>query len=467
MAVSRDNNNVKLASATMRLYEVRKEISSRGMPQFNKSAVVGSHRDELMKVAALLRQEAIEKQDLLEKLAVGGRLGAVLSAGKKLLPMAAKAFKPAGPLASTMAAKTLKLPSAVPRAGKRLGESLKSVPKEILKLPYTVPRDVIKGTGQVLSSAARTIRNPSQTFKNYRSPGAAVQQSIKDYPASPISQAGSAARNLLRDTAGVPANSKTSIVGDLGRTLWNPSIPTAGRTASSLGTGAKIGGPILAANAYVAGKGAVTKADEFIANQPITGNEKIDSYLDPASRQAYNRKLYYETFPKTLWSGITGKNPVDKQLVNDVASRIWNSVSNSRHTIGEKSTEDIPYSLKNLLTKQIGGRIADLGDKVKKQPLVQTLRALHESGDLTIENLQNSEVYKGLVASVNSLKPSDKLSKEQLEAYKQWLLDYVKELPSKATEATSQVSRHLPDQVSRWTTGKNPVDPAVRRSLEN
>ena len=109
MAVSRDNNNVKLASATMRLYEVRKEISSRGMPQFNKSAVVGSHRDELMKVAALLRQEAIEKQDLLEKLAVGGRLkavgGTILSIGKylgkKLLPAAAKTLKPAGSLAGT------------------------------------------------------------------------------------------------------------------------------------------------------------------------------------------------------------------------------------------------------------------------------------------------------------------------------------------------------------------------------
>lgn len=435
MAISRDNNSVKLASATMRLYEVRKEISSRGMPQFNKSAVVGSHRDELMKVAALLRQEAIEKQDLLEKLAVGGRYGAVLGGvkwlGKKFLSA------PAG-----------------------AGKALKSAPKDILKLPYTLARDTIKGTGQVLGSATRTIRNPSQTFKNYRSPGAAVQQSIKDYPASPISQVGSAARNLLRDTAGVSANSKTSIVGDLGRTFWNPSIPTAGRTASSLGTGMKIGGPVLAANALLAGKGAVTKADEFIANQPITGNEKIDSYLTPESRQAYNRKLYYETFPKTLWSGLTGNNPVDKQLVNDVASRIWNSVSNSRHTIGEKSTEDIPYSLKNLVTKQVGGRIADLGDKVKHQPLVETLHALYESGDLNIENLQNSEVYKGLVASFTSLKPSDKLSKEQLEAYKQWLLDYLKELPS-------QASRHLPDQVSRWTTGKNPVDPAARRSLEN
>jgi hypothetical protein len=438
MAVSRDNNNVKLASATMRLYEVRKEISSRGMPQFNKSAVVGSHRDELMKVAALLRQEAIEKQDLLEKLAVGGRLkavgGTILSIGKylgkKLLPAAAKTLKPAGSLAGTTAAKTL-------------------------KLPYTLARDTIKGTSQALGTTSRTIRNPVQTFKNYRSPGAAVQQSIKDYPASPISQVGSAARNLLRDTAGVPANSKTSIVGDLGRTIWNPSIPTAGRTASSLGTGTRVGGPILAANALLAGKGAVTKADEFIANQPITGNEKIDSYLTPESRRAFNREAAYGALPKSLWSGITGKNPVDSEVLKDLVTWAKSSLYNSRKSISEGVTESAPYSGKNHLINQVLGRLGALGADAQQRPIIQVLQSLHNNKEIDIEALQNSETYKGIVSAMGKLRPSGDLTPEQLEEYKAWIMNYIREMPSTATETASQASRHLSEQVS----------PLVRRSM--
>ena len=433
MAVSRDDNNVKLASATMRLYEVRKEISSRGIPQFNKSAVVGSHRDELMKVAALLRQEAIEKQDLLEKLA-GGKLRALMDAGrylgKKLLPAAAKAVKPATTLASTTAAKTL-------------------------KLPYTLARDTIKGTGQTLGTVARTVSNPVKTFKNYRSPGAAVQQSIKAYPASPISQVGSAARNLLRDTAGVPANSKTGIIRDIGKTIWNPSVPTAGRVGSSLGTGTRVGGPIVAAEAYAAGKGAVTRADEFIANQPITGNKKIDSYLTPESRREFNREAAYGAIPKSLWSGIAGKNPVDSEVLKDLVAWAKSSLYNSRKSISEGVTESAPYSGKNLFTKQLLGRLGALGDDVQQRPLVQVLKSLHENDEIDIETLQNSEVYKGIVSAMGKLRPSEDLTPAQLEEYKAWIMNYIREMPSAATGATNQAASVLSERVS----------PAVHRGM--
>jgi hypothetical protein len=69
---------IKLASAILNLDAIQRELSKYDTHRLFKSAAVGAHKAERMKVAALVRQQEIEKQ------AIGAFLGQLALGGAKM-----------------------------------------------------------------------------------------------------------------------------------------------------------------------------------------------------------------------------------------------------------------------------------------------------------------------------------------------------------------------------------------------
>ena len=90
------HNHIKIAldmhNRIQNIKAIDAELTKYNLPVLQKSAAVGAHKEERIKLAALLQQRAIEKQALLGQLAMGGAklLGKGLMGGAKLGLNAAK-----------------------------------------------------------------------------------------------------------------------------------------------------------------------------------------------------------------------------------------------------------------------------------------------------------------------------------------------------------------------------------------
>ena len=300
---------------------------------------------------------------------------------------------------------------ALPTVGRLLGGAAQTggkATKGVLNAPLKLLREAGQASRQapaVMSSAL----NPGRAFRYYRD-AAGSQASV------PVAkQLSSASRNLLRDVAGAGADKKTSVMGDIGRSLWNPSIPTArgvGKNSLPLGKGVSVGRLATAGLLGGAGYKGLSNAHNYLMNQPVTGISGVDETLGPEARKRMNKEIYYSMLPKTLWSGITGQNNVDRRMLKDVSStagkQIWNAL---RSGFQEPSTGVTGKQLAMNEAKRLAGRATQ---PFKSKTLLQTLGGMPEMVQDEYSDYRQSETMKGLGNVMGAALPQDRQEWSQL-----------------------------------------------------
>lgn len=354
-----------------------------------------------VRIAQLGRQAAEKQANIGKALSLGlkglsrlrGAGGVIKNVASKAKPVLAKAKPAAGAIANKV--------KAAPGA---IASKVKAAPSAI---PKTVV-DTAKGIPQT-AGAMTSLARPVKAFKHYRD----AAGSMRGAPA--LRQVQRAGRNLLRDTAGISTDpfhtnfKHTSAIGDALRTLWNPRVPTARGlgTARPVGSGVALGRPISAYTVGSLGVGAAGAADRYIANQPITGNQQVDALLPRPQREQFNRDLFYKHMPKTFWSGITNKNPVDSELVGEVFNRMRGAGTGALKNIGSELSGSVAHSGKKTLYNQTVGRALGALKGTTQRPLMDTVNSLRERASTSRSNIENSQAYASMRQLLGTLDPGD------------------------------------------------------------
>ena len=346
---------------------------------------------ELAKRAAAITWLEHEKQ--------AGRLTATLAAGRGLWDLVSRGMK-----ATSKA--TGKAVDAGLSAGKKGLQGAGYAGKKGLqgagwaaKQPIELARDVSKAVPQGLGAVTSPILSPKKAVNYYRNAGN-----------------GGFLRNLLRDTAGTDPAKKTSVLGDLGRTFWDPKIPTMRPFRAGLGVGKGQGLGRIGTAYWLGGAaaGGAAAADRFVANQPITSDSGIDRLVPDAVRNNYNRNLYYRQVPRIAWSGITGQNQVDQDLVLGLLRNAGRNAGGGALELAKGLVRAVPSSGKQAVKNQTVGRLASLVDEVKSQPLMQTLRNSASLNSLNTDELRKSNTFGGMKELLNILDPKTRTGRAEL-----------------------------------------------------
>jgi len=347
-----------------------------------------------VRIAQLGRQAAEKQASIGKAISLGlkglsrlrGAGSTIKNVASKTKPLLAKAKAVPGAIASKV--------KAAPRA------AASAIPRTVVEASKGIPQ-----TAGAMTSLAR----PVKAFKHYRD----AAGSMRGAPA--IRQVQRAGRNLLRDTAGISTDpfhtnfKHTSTVGDAFRTLWNPRVPTARGlgAARPVGSGVTVGRPISAYTLGSLGAGAASAADSYIASQPITGNQQVDALLPRSQREQFNRDLFYKHMPKTFWSGITNKNPVDRALVGGVFKRMREAGTGALKNFGGELSDSAAHSGKEVLRNQTIGRALSALKGTTQRPLMDTVNSLRERASTSRSNVENSQAYDSMRQLLGTLDPGD------------------------------------------------------------
>ena len=355
-------------------------------------------------------------------------------------------------LAANIASKGLAAAKHLPKVYSRLK------PAFPLRAAKSTVVDTAKGIPEA-AGALSSLARPARTFKHYRDAAGPMQG------ASTLKQMQSAARNVLRDTAGVSKGKKTNVVGDVARTLWNPHVPTARAlgTASAVGTGTPVGAPLNAALVGSLGYGGARAAGNYVDKQPITGNPRINKLFPPEARKQFNRELYYKYLPSTLWSGIRNKNPIDRQFTKDITQHFLDTGRGVAGDFGERLREAKTHSLKSLLQKQTVGRSLTKWDEISQQPFLESVRDIKMLEGVDFSTFKNSQVYASIKGLLDTLDPGD------IEGRKRLVAEVGKELLKSAYPAdkVNQVRNWIRNRLSKeQAQPSSPVAELGRQAAE-
>ena len=387
---------------------------------------------ELAKIAAAITWLEHEKQ--------AGRRQAVLAVGEGLWDLVSRGMK-----ATSKA--TSKAVDAGLSAGKKGLQGAGYVGKKGLqgagyagkkglqgagwaaRQPIELAKDVSKAVPQTVSAVTSPILSPKKTVNYYRNAGN-----------------GGFLRNLLRDTAGTDPAKKTSVLGDLGRTFWNPRIPTMRPFRAGRGVGKGQGLSRIGSAYWLGGAaaGGVSAADRFVANQPITADPGIDRLVPDAVRNNYNRSLYYRQVPRIAWSGITGQNQVDQDLVRGLLRNVGRNAGGGVLNQAKGLVSAVPTSGKQAIKNQTVGRLASLVDEVKSQPLMQTLGNSASLDSLNTDELRKSKTFGGIKELLNILDPKTRTGRSELTSNAAKLTG--RRAASQGRRAASQLTENLTDE---------------------